>query len=456
MSNKPRDKDTSPYFGGKERIAEMEEENWVGISDQNLPDMIRIRQHFESVTIHDIPKEIENQFAKRGHLPNVKEGQTVAVACSSRGISNYGIIVKSVIACLKKAGLVPFIIPAMGSHGSATAAGQKKVLEHLGITEASADAPIKSSLEVVQIGEAQGNIPVFIDKQAAQADHVVLINRIKKHTDFEHGDFESGLLKMMVIGLGKQRGAAIYHQAMLTYGYPKVIFSVAQKVLSGGKILLGVGIVEDGYGQTAKIGISRPERLAHMEKELFKEAKRLSPRLPFEDADVLVIDEMGKEISGAGFDTKVVGRIGLPLLTKDPETPRIKRIVVCDLTDASDGNAVGIGGADFITKRLYNKIDIRSLYINTVTGVCPEMGKIPVALENDREALQAAIKCVGLIPVDKLKIMRIKNTSRLSEIDVSEGYAAELARKRDLEVIQEKAPMVFDQAGNFLPFYNQT
>ncbi len=414
--------------------------------------MIRIRQRFESLPFGTIQEEIESQFNKLGPFSEIKKGQSVAIACSSRGIANYGAIVQTVVEHLKKAGLQPFVIPAMGSHGSATDAGQKKVLEHLGVTETLVGAPIRSSLDVVQIGITEQNIPVYLDKLAAQADHIVLINRIKKHTDFEYKEFESGLLKLMAIGLGKQKGAATYHEAMLTHGYPKIILSVAEKVLEERNILFGVGVVEDGYAQTAQIGIARAADLVEMEKDLFKVAKRLSPRLPFEDADILIIDEIGKEISGSGFDTKVVGRIGLPLLTKDPETPRIKRIVTGDLTDASDGNAVGVGVADFITQRLLKKIDVQALAVNTITGVCPEMGKIPVALENDREALEVAIKCVGLIPVDKLRIMRIKNTARLSEIDISEGYKEDLSQRTDLEIVRKEGPMTFDSAGNFPPF----
>ena len=230
------------------------------------------------------------------------------------------------------------------------------MLAHLGITAASVGAPVRSSLEVVQIGETDQGIPVFLDKLASEADHIVLINRIKKHTEFEH-EFESGLLKMMAIGLGKQAGAAMYHQAMLTYGYADVILSIARKVMQRANILLGVGIVENGYGRTAKIGMCSRDEIEKQEIELLKLAKSLTPALPFEEADVIVIDEMGKDISGTGFDTKVVGRIGLPLVTPDPESPNIKRIVVCDLTEASEGNAVGVGVADIITRRLFDKID---------------------------------------------------------------------------------------------------
>ena len=417
-----------------------------------LPRMIRVKQTFDDTTLDNISKETHSQIENLGRGKVVKDGQTVAGACSSRGLSNYPTIVKAVISALKQLGLLPFIIPAMGSHGAATAAGQKRVLKHLGIDETEVGASIKSSLEVVRIGETDDHIPVVLDKLAAEADNIVLINRIKKHTEFDH-EFESGLIKMMGIGLGKQAGAAIYHEAMLTYGYPHVLLTVARKVMQHSNLLFGVGSVENGYGQTAAIGVCPRDNIEEMEKELFKSAKAYTPSLPFEEADIIIIDEMGKDISGTGFDTKVVGRIGLPLVTDDPESPSIKRIVVCDLTPGSEGNAVGVGIADIITRRLRDKIDMDALNMNTITGVCPEMGKIPLTMKNDKKAIAIAIKCVGLIPKEKLKIMRIKNTSLLSEVEVSKAYEQEIATRNDLEVVIEKRAMGFDADGNLEPFF---
>ena len=417
----------------------------------DFPHMMRIRQTFDDTALDDIPGEITRQLANLKLEAFVKKGQTVAVACSSRGLANYGIIVKAVVSYLKQLKLDPFLIPAMGSHGAATAAGQKRVLEHLGIDERDVAAPIRSSLETVQIGETENHIPVYLDRLASEADHIVLINRIKKHTEFEH-EFESGLLKMMTIGLGKQEGAATYHEAMLTYGYPAVILAVARKVMQDANLLFGVGTVENGYGQTARIGVGLKENIEEMEKALLTSAKAYAPSLPFDEADIILIDEMGKEISGTGFDTKVVGRIGLPLVTPEPERPTIKRIVVSDLTDGSEGNAVGVGIADIITQRLFDKIDMDALNMNTITGVCPEMGKIPLTVKNDYEAIEIAIKCVGLIPREKLKIMRIKNTALLSAVEISEAYEDEISKRDDLEVLSPKREMEFDAAGNLRPF----
>ena len=418
----------------------------------DFPQMIRVKQTFEAKILDNIPAEISSQIKKLELEKIVKSGQSVAVACSSRGIANYGNIVKTVISCLKQLNLSPFITPAMGSHGAATAAGQKRVLEHLGIVAEEVGAPIRSSLEIAQIGETEDHIPVYLDKLASEADHIVLINRIKKHTEFEH-EFESGLLKMMAIGLGKQEGAAAYHEAMLSYGYPRVILTVARKVMQHSNLLFGLGAVENGYGQTARIGVCPKDNIEEMEKELFKSAKAYAPSLPFDAADIIVIDEMGKDISGTGFDTKVVGRIGLPLVADEPESPKIKRIVVCDLTEGSGGNAVGVGIADIITRRLLDKIDMDALNINTITGVCPEMGKIPLTMKNDKAAIEVAIKCVGLIPREKLKIMRIKNTSLLSEVEISQAYEEELSMRRDLEIAIPKRAMAFDANGNLEPFF---
>jgi hypothetical protein len=417
----------------------------------NFPKMLRVGQKFEAPAIDDIPGEIGLQVSRLGLEKRVRPGQTVAVACSSRGIANYNTSVEATVNSLQQRGLEPFIVPAMGSHGAATAEGQKRVLEHYGVSEERIGVPIRSSLEVAQVGETEDGIPVFLDKLASEADYVVPINRIKSHTDFEY-EVESGLMKLMAIGLGKQKGAATYHRAILSYGYPQVILTVARRVLQSRKILFGVGIVENGYGQTARIGVLRPEELEQREKELLKEAKRLEARLPFEEADILIIDEMGKDISGTGFDTKVVGRIHLPLVTREPEVPRVKRIVVRDLSENSEGNAVGVGIADFVTRRLVDKIDLDALYMNAISGASPEQAKIPVTLKDDREALEVAIESIGLIPPEKVKIIRVKSTKHLGEVDVSRAYEQELSDRDDLEIISEARPMAFDQDGCLEPF----
>lgn len=415
------------------------------------PDMIRVRQEFSTQAVTDIASEVASQFEELDLRNRTVRGASVAVGCSSRGIANYSRIVKATVDCLSHAGLEPFLFPAMGSHGAATAEGQKRVLEAYGITESFIGAPIRSSLDTVQIGETEDHLPVFIDKIASEADYLALVNRIKPHTDFEH-EFESGLLKMMAIGLGKEKGAATYHKAIMTNGYPRVLLSVARQVLDTGKVICGVGIVENGHAQTAKIRVLGADQIISEEKVLLEEAQRLAPALPFEDVDVLIIDEMGKDISGTGFDTKVVGRILMPLMAKEPETPRVKRIVVCDLTSKSQGNADGIGIADFVTRNLVDKIDFEALHVNALAAGEPERAKIPMTLTDSRQAIQAAMESVGLIPVNELKLIRIKNTLNLDVIEVSGAYREEIAERTDLEVLSDARPMRFDPDGNLPAF----
>jgi len=412
--------------------------------------MIRIRQNFDNTRLMDIPSEIQAQVNSLALNGRVKSGDSMAVGCSSRGIANYNIIIHATIEALKNLGLKPFLIPAMGSHGAATAEGQKRVLALSGITAETMGAPVRSSLDTCQVGQTKDGVPVLIDKLAWSADHIALINRVKPHTEFTH-HFESGVLKMMAIGLGKEKGARLYHRAFISHGYGHTIISVAEKILHSGKLLFGVGIVENGYSQTAHIDVMPPDELEKRESILLQEAYRMAPGLPFEDVDVLIIDEMGKDISGCGFDAKVVGRIGMPLISKDLETPRVKRIVVCDLTEKTEGNADGIGCADFITERLAQKIDQNALYVNAIAGSEPEHARIPMKLENDRLAIKVAMGSVGLTPMQQLKIMRIKNTLQLGVVEVSESYREELMKK-NLEILTECGPMAFDSKGNLPPF----
>ena len=416
-----------------------------------LPRMIRIRQKFDERYLEDIPGEIAAQIKQLSLERKIKPGQTVAIACSGRGVADYGPIVQSVVSNLRLLGLKPYLVPAMGTHGSATAEGQKYVLESYGVTEQFTGAPIHSSLDVIQIGKTEDDIPVFVDKQAHDADYIIPINHIRSHTDFEH-EIESGLLKLMAIGLGNLVGAETYHQAMFRFGYPKVILSVARVILQRMKVLFGVGVVENPDARTASIHILLPQEFEDKEKELLKVAKKLIPGLPFDEADILIIDEMGKDIVGSGFDTKVVGRIGLPLFSKEPETPRIKRIVVCDLTEKSDGNAAGIGNADLVTQRLVDKMDVEATNVNCLSSCDPEGGKIPITLPNDRGLIEMAIQCVGMIPPDKIKVIRIRNTLYLREVEVSEAYSEDIVRRADLEIIEEARPMTFDSMDNLEPF----
>ena len=416
----------------------------------SLPKMFKVRQQFVTLEVDDIEKEIETRIRGMKLHSGVRAGQSVAIACSSRGIADYAIIVGATVKYLKQIGLEPFIIPAMGSHGGGTSAGQKKVLELAGITKQSMGVPVRSSMETVTIGHTNSRIPVFMDQQAAEADWIVPINRIKSHTMF-NGEVESGLMKMIAVGLGKKDGPAIYHNFAFEFGLEHVIRTVCRTIMSTRSILFGVGVVENAYGRPAMIGVFGADQLEKKEAEYLRKAKELESRLPLQNIDVLIIDEMGKDISGAGIDCNVVGRIDMPLLTKDPDTPLIKRIVVCDLTTKSEGNAIGVGLSDFITQRLFDKIDRESMNVNALTASDPEHVKIPMVLVNDQQAISAAISTIGMVKPDQIRLMRIKNTKQLDKIVVSEACLNDLRVCPGIVIESEPFEIVFDAEGNLRP-----
>jgi hypothetical protein len=407
--------------------------------------MIRVRQTFPRPRVADIPAAVRETLGAAAL--RVKSGDTVAVGAGSRGIANIDVIVGAVVRWLKELGARPFVFPAMGSHGGGPAEGQLSVLEHYGITEATMGCPVRATMDVVQVGEALG-LPVWLDGLAAEADWIGIVNRVKPHTDFK-GSIESGLFKMMTIGLGKHRGAIQYHRANIHHGYETVITSVGREMLAKARIGFGVGIVENGYDETAHIEAFRPEDLEAGERRLLKSAREWMARLPFSPIDVLVVEEMGKNISGSGMDTNVIGRPSNPH-EPFPNDPKILWIVTLDLTDESYGNAVGIGNADFTTRRLVEKIDMKPTLINAITACAPGGAKVPATFETDREAVETALSCIGLTPPSSARVIRIKNTLMLGEIEVSEAYAAELARRPDLTPLGDAAPLPFDAAGRLI------
>ncbi len=412
-----------------------------------LPRMLRVKQRFEGPSLRDIPSAIRETMRPLHLRDKVKPGQTVAVTAGSRGIANIARITRAVVDELKALELKPFIVPTMGSHGGATAEGQRTVLEHYGITEAAMGCPIRSSMEVVQIGEVKG-IPVFCDRNVWGADHIAVVARIKPHTDFT-GEIESGLFKMMAIGLGKQRGAEHYHRAGHAYGYAEVFPLVGKKVLETARILFGLGLVENGFEETAKVQALLPKDFEAGEKALLQDAKAWMARLPFDILDLLIVDDLGKNISGAGMDTNVVGR---PFVQKVLESPKIRRIFVRDLTPESEGNAVGIGMADVTTRRLVEKINYQAMYMNAITSGVPEGAKVPMTFDTDREAIQVALAMIGLTPPERARVVRIKTTLHLTEMDVSEALLPEVNANERLSVVTEPAPLAFDAQGNLPPF----
>lgn len=416
----------------------------------SYPRMIKIKQNFNAPpAITDIEQEVHDQLSKPGLMSAIKAGDSVAITAGSRGIANMHTILKAIVTELKAVGALPFIIPAMGSHGNATAEGQTEVLEHYKITEEVTGAPIRSSMETVQVGKSSDDLLVYVDKNAYEADHIVVVNRIKRHTDF-WGKIESGLVKMMGIGLGKRDGASMYHKAALHYGFERTLRGVAEVVLGTGKIAFGVGVIENQYDETAIISSVYANTLVEEEEKLQEKAKELAAHLPFDELDALIIDEIGKDISGLGMDSKVVGRM-MQTNVRDPEKPNITRIFVRDITPKSMGNAAGIGLADFTTTRLVNKMDRASTYMNFITAMAPQKVRVPIYLDTDREVLDAVFQTIGMAEPEESKVVRIKNTLILHEVEVSEGLLDAVKERDDLEIAGELRDMEFDSEGNLTP-----
>lgn len=417
----------------------------------SFPNMLRIRQHFDAPTVEDIPAAVSEEITRLNLSARVKPGQSVAVSVGSRGINNIALITKSLVEELKALGLEPFLVPAMGSHGGGIAEAQREIIEGYGVTEEYVGAPIKASMETVQVGQTEDGVPVFFDKYAFEADHVAVVGRIKPHTDFV-GEIESGLHKMMLIGLGKHKGAALYHQAIVHYSFDRIIRSVGQQVIDQCGVLLGLGIVENQYDQTALLKGVAPEEFVEREKELLVLAKKWMPRLPFDHVDLLIVDEIGKNISGAGMDTNVVGRKFHDNHAAEKEYPKVTRILVRGLTPETHGNASGIGTAEYAHRRAVEEMDREITYINCMTGNHPSGAHIPLYFDTDQICIEKALQTVGLREPGEEKIMRIHNTLDLGELLVSEAYRAEVEAREDLSIVEEAAPMPFDPSGD-LPLH---
>jgi len=412
-----------------------------------FPKMYRVRQKFDDAKVENLGQTVGAELCKLS-LTSVRPGQRVAITGGSRGVANIADILKAVVAHIKSLDAQPFIFPAMGSHGGATAEGQIAVLEQLGITESYLNAPILSSMEVAEIARTMDDVPVFVDQNALAADHIVVVNRIKSHTKFK-GPVESGLMKMMAIGMGKLKGAEFYHKAAIQHTFPKIIMDAARMVIRRTPVLCALGIIENAYGKTSLVAAIKPDAIENKEKELLLFSKKLMARLPFNDIDLLIVDEMGKDISGVGIDPNVTGR-NRDLLGVFDHPVQVKRLFVRDLTAKSKGNAVGIGLADITTQRLVDKIDYDATYKNCITGISPEKAAVPMHFETDRKAIEVGLGSMGLIPPEKSKIVRIKNTNRLEMVEVSETFVDELQQRSDLEILGEPQPMEFDEADNLL------
>ena len=416
-----------------------------------LPRVALVEHYFDPQRIEDIPAEVSKEMKRLRLQEKIGQGDSVAITAGSRGVANIHIITRVVVDELKKLGARPFIFPSMGSHGGATAEGQLMVLEKYGISESSMGCPLRSTMEVAYLGDAADGYPLYVDKYAIEADHIVLINRIKPHTKFS-GPLESGLMKMMALGMGKQKGAEYYHRAAVRLTFEKIVKTVGLEILRKCPILFGLGIVENGYDQTCVIRALSPEDIPEGEKALLVMAKERMARLPFDQIDVVVIDQIGKNISGTGMDVNVTGR-NRDILGDYTAGPYVKRIFVRNLSEESEGNALGIGFADFTTTRVTEKMDRKKTYINCLTAISPEKGAIPIYFDTDREALDACLMTIGDIPVDQARLVHIKSTQHLSRLSVSQAFESEVRASDRLRRLDEWKEMGLDKNGNIVsPF----
>lgn len=413
-----------------------------------LPKMARIRQCFVTSPITDINETVKSELEKLHIETRIKPGETVAITVGSRGIANIVQVLAGIVRELRAIGALPFLVPAMGSHGGATAVGQEKLLAGYGITEKTVGVPVRSDMTVVEVGRSSLGLPVYLDQLSYSADHIVLVNRIKPHTDFK-APIESGLIKMMTIGLGKQKGAEQYHNAVIEHGYYQTLMAHAEVILEKAPIAFGVGVVENQLDQTELVVAAWKEQLIEMETAVLEKAKALLARLPFKAIDLLIVDEMGKDISGTCMDQNVIARTVIKVGTA-PSEPRIRRIFVRDLTEKSQGMATGIGNADFVTTRLVEKVDRHATYMNCLSACEPEMAAIPPYYDTDREVLQRALLTIGLVAPENAKIVHIRNTLALDTMMVSEALLTEVNANDQLEVLDTPEHMAFDEEGNLL------
>ncbi|HEX9118712.1 MAG TPA: lactate racemase domain-containing protein [Anaerolineae bacterium] len=402
-----------------------------------------------SPTLADPAAATRSALAALPAAKHILPGMRVAVGAGSRGIADYDVIVRTVCEELKRLGAEVFIVPAMGSHGGATAEGQVGVLASLGIDEASTGAPILASMETVQLGETAEGIPVLLDKIAADSDGIVVVNRIKPHTEFT-GPVQSGLLKMLVIGAGKHQGALAAHRYSVTRRWRNAGPAVARELIRKAPLLCGLGILENAYDETAEVVAVWPEDFEAVEAGLLQRACELLPRLPFDQLDILIVDESGKEMSGSGMDTNIIGRrmiVGEP----EPDTPKITRIVLRSLSEHTYGNAIGVGLADFVTRRVSDRIDLRPTYINCLTAMTPEKARLPMTGENDREAIEWAFLTMGPVAPEWARVVRIQNTLHPDLFYASEALWPEIQANPRLRICGEPEALRYDDGGWLAP-----
>jgi len=415
------------------------------LEEIKLPEVIKVKQMFNKTSTNNVEEEIKRLLSEGNFKNKIKKGKTVAITGGSRGISNYKIIMKTIVDFVKDQGGIPFIVPAMGSHGGGDAKGQKHILEKLGITQENMGCEIKSSMEVVEIGKTIKGLPVYIDKNAFDAHGIILINRIKAHTSFR-GEYESGLVKMLAIGLGKRKGADITHSLRFEKMAENIVES-AKVSLSKLNILFGVGTIENAYDDIANINILNKDEILIKEPLLLEKSKELMGKLYLDNIDVLIVKEIGKNISGTGMDTNIIGRYHTKAASGGPN---ITKIGVLSLNSSSNGNANGMGLADFISKKFYNNIEFESTYLNAITSTEPNSIKLPMVLENDKYVFKACAKTCGILNHKNIKLVIIENTKNLNEIYMSKEAYESISEPKMVETEGSYFEINFDENGNFI------
>lgn len=398
-----------------------------------LPKMHRVRQRFDTLSPIDIAQTVRSQGQRQEIASGVRAGQKVAVAVGSRGIRNLSLIVRNTVDWLKSRGAEPFVVSAMGSHGGGTDDGQRAILEGYGITEESMGVPVHCRSEVVQLGVTSQGIPIYIDSLAAQADLIIPVNRVKVHTDFV-SDIQSGLCKMLVIGLGHHKGCSAVHEAEFTI-YGDVLKEGAQLIMDKVEVPFGVAVVENAHDETCLLEFVPGKRLIEREKEILQLALRNMPKVLIPEIDILVVQEIGKNISGNGFDPNIIGK-SYPADQLLLSGPKIHRMVLLDVTPESHGNAIGMGLFDVITRNVFDQLDLEAIYANGIAAKEIDSSKIPLIAADEREAVIVAYKVMFNTRVDELRIVKIKNTLELQEIEVSDALLPFVAGHPQLELMQ--------------------
>ena len=413
------------------------------LKDVRLSKVYKVKQKFEKKKIDDVRGDLIKKLNAKSW--GIKKNQRIAITAGSRGISHYELLLKTIVDFVKSKGAIPFIVPAMGSHGGASAYGQEKMLKNLGIDKETMGCEIISSMEVVNIGYAHDNLPVYIDKNAYRADGIIIFNRVKMHTSFR-GKYESGLIKMLSIGLGKRKGADAIHAERFEHMADNIL-ACAKVSLEKLNIIGGVCTIENGYDEVADIFVLDKNEILQREPQILQKSKSLMPRIYLDDIDVLIVKEIGKNISGTGMDTNIIGRFHTKAASGGPN---ITKVGILDLSNESLGNANGVGLSDFATKKLYNKINFDYTYLNALTSTEPNSIKLPMILDNDELVIKACAKTCGILDSNKIKLVIIENTKNLNELYMSKVAYDSVVEKNKVEIISNEKEISFDEEGNLI------